>query len=126
MWRLGRRNWRWEVRRLFSSSSAAARGVIADEGDWSYADEWWGDGGQTVFRSSSDQGNGVISVIAYPSTRPVLLPALDLYTSLFFRNPKASSLCCLALKYFFSIIFLDEVTQKNILTAGSPMNLDNV
>ncbi|KAB2009576.1 hypothetical protein ERO13_D10G158400v2 [Gossypium hirsutum] len=59
-------------RRLFSG--AARR--IEDEGDWLYSPEWWGSesesefNGNTVFRSVSDKGNGVISVHAYPSSRP--------------------------------------------------------
>lgn len=52
--------------------STANRRHIEDEGDWCYSPEWWGNNsdGQTVFRSTSDRGNGVVSVIAYPSSRP--------------------------------------------------------
>lgn len=47
---------------------------IVDEGDWFYASEWWGNGDSdenTVFRSVSDKGNGVVSVVASHSSRPV-------------------------------------------------------
>ncbi|KAK2967908.1 hypothetical protein RJ640_010518 [Escallonia rubra] len=53
--------------------STAIRRTIQDEGDWFYSSEWWGSGshgGHTVFRSTSDKGNGVVSVLAYPSSRP--------------------------------------------------------
>ncbi|KVI08061.1 hypothetical protein Ccrd_013571 [Cynara cardunculus var. scolymus] len=46
---------------------------IEDEGDWFYASEWWGNGDSddnTVFRSISDKGNGVVSVVASHSSRP--------------------------------------------------------
>lgn len=55
--------------------STEIRRHIDDEGDWIYSSEWWGNGsgsdGQTVFRATSDKGNGVVSVLAYPSSRPV-------------------------------------------------------
>ncbi|URD97896.1 hypothetical protein MUK42_29756 [Musa troglodytarum] len=70
MWRSRWRNCRSGIRWLSSATSAAARGHLADEGDWSYVSEWWSDGGDTVFRSVSDHGNGVVSVVAYPSSRP--------------------------------------------------------
>ncbi|RWW87448.1 hypothetical protein BHE74_00003727 [Ensete ventricosum] len=70
MWRSRWRDCRRGIRWLSSASSAAARGHPADEGDWSYVSEWWSDGGDTVFRSVSDHGNGVVSVVAYPSSRP--------------------------------------------------------
>lgn len=45
--------------------------ALKDEGDWCYSSEWWGpSGGRSVFRSLSDRGNGVVSVVAYPSSRP--------------------------------------------------------
>lgn len=53
--------------------STAVRRRIEDEGDWFYASEWWGTGqsdGHTVLRSTSDKGNGVVSVVAFPSSRP--------------------------------------------------------
>lgn len=56
--------------------SAETRRRIEDEGDWFYASEWWGndydgDGdGRTVFSSTSEKGNGVVSVLSYPSSRP--------------------------------------------------------
>ncbi|KAI3943932.1 hypothetical protein MKW92_025855 [Papaver armeniacum] len=57
-------------------SSRIQHHLPQDEGDWSYSSEWWGtdssssDGGHTVLRSNSDKGNGVVSVVAYPSSRP--------------------------------------------------------
>ncbi|CAL5416548.1 unnamed protein product [Camellia sinensis] len=52
--------------------STAIRRRIEDEGDWCYSSEWWGNefDGHTVLRSTSDKGNGVVSVVAYPSSRP--------------------------------------------------------
>lgn len=43
-----------------------------DEGSWDYSSEWWDDDfkGQPVFRSFSDKGNGLISVLSYPSSTP--------------------------------------------------------
>ncbi|KAF5941953.1 hypothetical protein HYC85_019595 [Camellia sinensis] len=53
--------------------STAIRRRIEDEGDWCYSSEWWGNefDGHTVLRSTSDKGNGVVSVVAYPSSRPI-------------------------------------------------------
>lgn len=58
----------WNVRKL----STAIRRRIEDEGDWSYASEWWGteSDGRTVLRSTSDKGNGVVSVAAFPASNP--------------------------------------------------------
>ncbi|XP_052208402.1 uncharacterized protein LOC127812115 isoform X2 [Diospyros lotus] len=52
--------------------STAVRRRIQDEGDWCYSSEWWGSDsdGHAVFRSTSDKGNGVVSVIAHPSSKP--------------------------------------------------------
>ncbi|XP_020227143.1 uncharacterized protein LOC109808518 [Cajanus cajan] len=53
--------------------SKAVRRRAEDEGDWLYSSEWWGsdsDDGHTVLRSTSGKGNGVVSVLAYPSSRP--------------------------------------------------------
>ncbi|XP_047317564.1 uncharacterized protein LOC124921010 [Impatiens glandulifera] len=53
--------------------STTVRRRIDDEGDWIYSQEWWGgskSNGQTVFRSTSDRGNGVVSVVAYPASKP--------------------------------------------------------
>ncbi|XP_031268516.1 uncharacterized protein LOC116126991 [Pistacia vera] len=43
-----------------------------DEGDGIYSSEWWGteSDGYTVLRSTSDKGNGIVSVLSYPSSRP--------------------------------------------------------
>lgn len=61
--------------------SEGTRRRIEDEGDWFYASEWWGNDHEgdapSVFRSTSEKGNGVVSVLAYPSSRPVSL-SLDL------------------------------------------------
>lgn len=54
--------------------STALRRRAEDEGDWLYSSEWWGtdsDDARTVLRSTSGKGNGVVSVAAYPSSRPV-------------------------------------------------------
>lgn len=68
----------WHRERLRStrklrSFCTAVRRHIEDEGDWFYSSEWWGDhsDGQTVLRSTSDKGNGVVSVLAHHSSRPV-------------------------------------------------------
>lgn len=52
--------------------STAIRCRIEDEGDWAYSSEWWGteSDGHSIFRSTSEKGNGVVSVLAYPSSRP--------------------------------------------------------
>nr|POE97545.1 hypothetical protein CFP56_17064 [Quercus suber] len=67
VWRRSR--WAWNFRRRFST---AIRQRVEDEGDWSFSSEWWGSEshGHTVFRSSSDKGNGVVSVLAFPSSKP--------------------------------------------------------
>ncbi|KAJ4838719.1 hypothetical protein Tsubulata_023238 [Turnera subulata] len=47
--------------------------AIHDEGHWRYSKEWWGtiaSGGRTVFRSASTKGNGVVSVVSHPSSKP--------------------------------------------------------
>ncbi|KAJ8763888.1 hypothetical protein K2173_003670 [Erythroxylum novogranatense] len=72
MWhhaRLGSR-WRRSLRRF---GTAAARRFPLDEGDWFYSSEWYdlhSSDTNTVFRSSSDKGNGIVSVLAFPSSRP--------------------------------------------------------
>ncbi|XP_008801257.2 uncharacterized protein LOC103715425 [Phoenix dactylifera] len=69
MWRGARLAWRSSAVRRFSSN---VRRLPEDEGDWSYSSEWWGTSsdGRTVFRSTSDYGNGVVSVVSYPCSRP--------------------------------------------------------
>ncbi|KAL5542362.1 hypothetical protein UlMin_010072 [Ulmus minor] len=56
----------------FRRLSTVARRHIDDEGNWFYSSEWWGteSDGHSVLRSTSDKGNGVVSVVAYPSSRP--------------------------------------------------------
>ncbi|KAL6903523.1 hypothetical protein ACP4OV_004336 [Aristida adscensionis] len=75
---------RGAARRLSSASSAVASPAAAgaqrqlplDEGNWSYHREWWGEddgageGAYTAFRRHSERGNGVVSVHAYPASRP--------------------------------------------------------
>ncbi|ONK70827.1 uncharacterized protein A4U43_C04F1940 [Asparagus officinalis] len=81
MWRRGDFVWKRAGSRRFQS--AVRRNVVEDEGDWKYASEWWGaegsDGGHTVFRSTSDHGNGVVSVVSYPCSKPApeQLPAVE-------------------------------------------------
>ncbi|XXG76978.1 hypothetical protein AAC387_Pa08g1227 [Persea americana] len=72
MWRRARINMsRWNIRR-FSSAICRGRYRLEDEGDWYYSREWWGteSDGHTVFRSDSSKGNGVVTVVAYPCSRP--------------------------------------------------------
>ncbi|KAK4854898.1 hypothetical protein QYF36_002281 [Acer negundo] len=68
MWQRAGRSSIWNLRRFCT----ATRRRIVDEGDWIYSSEWWGtqSDGHTVLRSTSDNGNGVVSVVAYPSSRP--------------------------------------------------------
>ncbi|KAL8171404.1 hypothetical protein V2J09_023208 [Rumex salicifolius] len=83
--------WRW-WRRANSSSNVnlrrlttAVRRQIEDEGDWRrYSSEWWGtetgeDHANVVLQETSDFGNGVVSVLAYPSSKPsaVYWPATE-------------------------------------------------
>lgn len=50
----------------------AFRVGVKDEGDWFYSQEWWDphERGHTVSQSSSSRGNGVVSVVAHPSSLP--------------------------------------------------------
>ncbi|KAI4318169.1 hypothetical protein L6164_025972 [Bauhinia variegata] len=71
MWRragISSKSW---LRRL----STAQRRHAEDEGDWLYSSEWWGTDseGHIVLRATSGKGNGVVSVIAYPSSRPSIV-----------------------------------------------------
>ncbi|PHU21542.1 hypothetical protein BC332_06649 [Capsicum chinense] len=70
MLNIRKRNLGWQ--QLRRSLSTAIRQRIEDEGDWFYSSEWWAptSAGDTVFRSISDDGNGVVSVVACPSSRP--------------------------------------------------------
>ncbi|KAK6278763.1 PREDICTED: uncharacterized protein LOC18603304 isoform X1 [Theobroma cacao] len=73
MWRRAGLSWRWNMHRRLCT---AAPRQIVDEGDWFYSSEWWGSesesefNGNTVYRTVSEKGNGVVSVLAYPSSRP--------------------------------------------------------
>lgn len=83
--------WRWWRRANSSSNptlrrlSTAVRRRIEDEGDWRrYSSEWWGtetgeDHANVVLQATSDYGNGVVSVLAYPSSKPsaVYWPATE-------------------------------------------------
>ncbi|XP_038724271.1 uncharacterized protein LOC120015790 isoform X2 [Tripterygium wilfordii] len=68
LWRRPRVSPVSNIRRLCT----ALRRCVEDEGDWFYSSEWWGtdSDGHTIIRSTSDKGNGVVSVLAYPSSRP--------------------------------------------------------
>ncbi|GMI69875.1 hypothetical protein like AT4G13330 [Hibiscus trionum] len=74
MWSRAGSSWICNTRRRLFTGGAPRR--IVDEGDWLYSPEWWGSdsesefNGNTVFRSVSDKGNGVVSVLAYPTSRP--------------------------------------------------------
>ncbi|CAN1279071.1 hypothetical protein LINPERPRIM_LOCUS16874 [Linum perenne] len=50
----------------------ATRRQIEDEGDWYYSSEWWGtdSDGYSIMRTDSSHGNGIVSVLAYPSSKP--------------------------------------------------------
>ncbi|GAB4843660.1 hypothetical protein Ancab_013624 [Ancistrocladus abbreviatus] len=71
---LFRRNWSAGFTLTFRRFSSVTRRGIEDEGDWSYSSEWWGQNSNiqahTVLRATSGEGNGVVSVLAYPSSRP--------------------------------------------------------
>ncbi|EPS60994.1 hypothetical protein M569_13807, partial [Genlisea aurea] len=59
--------------RIRNFSTAINRRHLEDEGDWSYAGEWWHaeqSSCRTVFREISHCGNGVVSVLAHPSSQP--------------------------------------------------------
>ena len=66
--------WRWRRKSSFLRPfSTAVRRQLQDEGHWSFSPEWWGthSQGSTVLRSSSATGNGLVSVLSYPSSSPV-------------------------------------------------------
>ncbi|XVE81931.1 hypothetical protein DITRI_Ditri15bG0106000 [Diplodiscus trichospermus] len=71
MWSRAGLSWRCNMRRRLCTT---AQRRIEDEGDWFYSSEWWGSESEinnnTVIRSNSDKGNGVVSVLTYPSSRP--------------------------------------------------------
>ncbi|XVF62773.1 hypothetical protein PTKIN_Ptkin09bG0035400 [Pterospermum kingtungense] len=71
MWSRAGLRWRWNIRRRLCT---AALRRIEDEGDWFYSSEWLGSDSEinnnTVFRSNSNKGNGVVSVQAYHCSRP--------------------------------------------------------
>ncbi|KAL6532452.1 hypothetical protein OROGR_014422 [Orobanche gracilis] len=54
-------------------STTISRRHIDDEGDWFYSTEWWDSGSsnsRAVFREVSHSGNGVVSVLAHPCSKP--------------------------------------------------------
>ncbi|XP_042017017.1 uncharacterized protein LOC121765037 [Salvia splendens] len=54
-------------------STAINRRHIEDEGNWLYSSEWWvanSTSSRTVFRQNSRHGNGVVSVISHPCSKP--------------------------------------------------------
>lgn len=59
-------------------------GVIKEEGDWFYSPEWWDphDGGYTVSRATCAKGNGVVSVVAHPSSLPVSICEESIFKNL--------------------------------------------
>ncbi|KAL2486794.1 S-adenosyl-L-methionine-dependent methyltransferase superfamily protein [Abeliophyllum distichum] len=64
---------RFSLKRNLRRFSTAINRRIEDEGDWFYSSEWWRSGssnGNTVFRGISDKGNGVVTVLAHPSSKP--------------------------------------------------------
>ncbi|XP_059632303.1 uncharacterized protein LOC132274947 [Cornus florida] len=68
MWQRGGLRIGLKLRRFCTET----RRHIEDEGDWFYSSEWWDNhsNGLTVLRSPSDKGNGIVSVLAYPASRP--------------------------------------------------------
>ncbi|KAK4341646.1 hypothetical protein RND71_040147 [Anisodus tanguticus] len=83
-----------QLRRL----STAIRQSIEDEGDWFYSSEWWGSisDGHTVFRSTSDKGNGVVSDVAYPSSRPVHVASFHIISSTDVKSMVSAGLVTIA------------------------------
>ncbi|KNA07419.1 hypothetical protein SOVF_171610 isoform B [Spinacia oleracea] len=69
-WRIGRLSYKLKLRRLSTSTGSK----FEDEGSWSYSSQWWGSDSDhhshSIFRATSLHGNGVISVLAYPSSTP--------------------------------------------------------
>lgn len=67
-----RRNRRVRNLRSLSTQPWATRLTTKDEGDWSYSSEWWETtpDSRTILRSTSEHGNGVVSVVAHPCSTP--------------------------------------------------------
>ncbi|KAL5702458.1 hypothetical protein ACHQM5_027676 [Ranunculus cassubicifolius] len=59
------------LHRRFSTETHPHR-LIEDEGDWFYSSEWWNTSSEsrTVLSSTSEKGNGIISVISHPCSKP--------------------------------------------------------
>ncbi|CAO2831987.1 unnamed protein product [Amaranthus hypochondriacus] len=71
------RPWRIPIlssKRTLRALSTSFRAKFEDEGSWSYSPEWWGSDSdhhsRSVFQATSLHGNGVVSVLAYPSSIP--------------------------------------------------------
>ncbi|XP_021721574.1 uncharacterized protein LOC110689155 [Chenopodium quinoa] len=71
--------WQWRISKLSTNSkvrrlSTSLKSKFEDEGSWSYSTQWWGSDSDhhshSVFRATSSHGNGVVSVLAYPSSLP--------------------------------------------------------
>ncbi|KAK6138763.1 hypothetical protein DH2020_027491 [Rehmannia glutinosa] len=70
MFNLVRHNLKSSLRRY---STAINRRHFEDEGDWFYSTEWWdsdSSNSRNVFREVSHNGNGVVSVLAHPCSKP--------------------------------------------------------
>ncbi|XP_022887180.1 uncharacterized protein LOC111403058 [Olea europaea var. sylvestris] len=64
---------RFSLKKNLRRFSTGVNRRIEDEGDWFYSSEWWRSGssnGNNVFRGISDKGNGVVTVLAHPSSKP--------------------------------------------------------
>ncbi|KAG8369800.1 hypothetical protein BUALT_Bualt14G0051300 [Buddleja alternifolia] len=70
MLNIARLGTKWKLPRF---STAVKRRLIEDDGHWFYSSEWLEDGSSnshTVFREASHHGNGVVSVLSHPSSKP--------------------------------------------------------
>ncbi|XP_020529104.1 uncharacterized protein LOC18444231 isoform X2 [Amborella trichopoda] len=97
--------------RFCSYSSSSLVNDLKDEGDWFYSSEWWPTmGGQTVFQSTSYKGNGIVTVAAYPSSRPAAIhwPAMERWLQQRKSNPESLYIMqqphCLAVPYVKSMV----------------------
>lgn len=70
---------RFSLKKNLRRFSTGVNRRIEDEGDWFYSSEWWRSGssnGNNVFRGISDKGNGVVTVLAHPSSKPVRIESI--------------------------------------------------
>ncbi|KAK9671751.1 hypothetical protein RND81_12G052100 [Saponaria officinalis] len=81
LWRVSKLSPKTTLRRLSSTTipkhqqrQLRQQHLVRDEGSWAYSPEWWGSDADhrthSVFRATSDHGNGVVSVLSYPSSFP--------------------------------------------------------